>query len=199
MKRLQWLFYLYPVWWRRRYGDEAAAALEQTPWTWGVLIDLLLGAVDAWLHQRPPRRAVLQASWVTSPVLSLAQSKAHILGHNYVGTEHLLLGLMADRASIGAKALTMLDIGPEAVRAHVAQLVGDCGGASPCMVLTPPAKRVLGRVHREAARPEDNDLATASMLLALLDEGQGIAALVLRDLGVDPDSVRRQLTWLREE
>jgi hypothetical protein len=200
MKRLRWLFFLYPVWWRRHYGDEAMATLERTPWTWGVIPDLLLGAVDAWLHQWPPRREFRQGSWVTSPVLSLAQSEAHGLAHHYVGTEHLLLGLMADRASIGAEALAALDIEQEAVRARVVELIGlgSSSCASHCLGLTPRAKRVLERARREAARLDDGNLATASILLALLQENQGIAALVLSDLGADPHSVREQLTRLMD-
>ena len=199
MIRPRLLLLLYPPWWRRRYGDEALAILEEAPVGGRVALDLLRGALDAWLHQRPLLGGDGRFAEDARSVLAVAAAEAHKLGHGYLGTEHLLLGLLADPEAVGAKALADLGLTPEAVRERVTQIVGSgCGAPLWRRCVTPRAKRVLALARLEADRSGGGELGSEHLLLGLLREGEGVAAGVLAELGVDEDGVRGQLARLAD-
>ncbi len=124
----------------------------------------------------------------------LAQEEARRLGHNFIGTEHLLLGLIEDGEGVAAKALESLGISLEAVREKVRRIVGPGGtagtGSPP---FTPGAKKVLEFSLREALQLGHNYIGTEHILLGLVREGQGVAAQVLGESGADPARVRREV------
>ena len=191
MSRVRLLLLLYPSWWRRRYGDEAFAILEEVPLGRGAVLDLLRGALDAWLNQRPPLGG---DGRLAAGVVALAATEARNLGHSYLGTEHLLLGLLTESEGVAARALAGLGVTPEAVRDRVTRIVGSgCGSPPWCRCVTPRAKRVLDLARREADRGGRGELGGEHVLLGLIGEGEGIAAGVLAELGVDQDRVREQI------
>jgi hypothetical protein len=118
--------------------------------------------------------------------LELAQEEAQVLNHSFIGTEHILLGLIQEGEGLAAKALESLDISLGAVRAKVEETVGPAGvspaGSRP---FTPRAKKVLELSLREARQLGHNYIGTEHILLGLIREGEGAAAVVLKDLGVD--------------
>jgi ATP-dependent Clp protease ATP-binding subunit ClpA len=127
----------------------------------------------------------------------LAQDEARRLNHNYIGTEHLLLGLLRDGNGVAAKALTQLDVSLSAVRRQVEQQVGSGEiVAGTHIPFTPRAKKVLELALREATQLGHNYIGTEHLLLGLLREGEGVAAQVLVDLGADLDRVRQQVVQL---
>jgi prophage maintenance system killer protein len=121
----------------------------------------------------------------------LAQEEARLLRHNYIGTEHLLLGLLDEGEGIAAQALGSLGISLEAVRAQVEQIIGH-GQTTPVghIPFTPRAKKVLELSLREALQLGHNYVGTEHLLLGLLREGEGVAAQVLARLGADHARVR---------
>ena len=125
-------------------------------------------------------------------VLYLAQEEAKRLNFPYVGTEHLLLGLIREGEGVAARALQNLGIEFEKVRAMVEETVEKAQGpAPPEMTLTPRAKRVLELAIDEARRMGHNYVGTEHLLLGLIREGEGVAAQVLTSLGVDAEKVRQ--------
>jgi Clp amino terminal domain, pathogenicity island component len=130
-------------------------------------------------------------------VVVLAQDEARMLNHNYIGTEHLLLGLIHEGEGVAAKALTSLGISLEAVRHQVEEIIGQ-GPASPSghIPFTPRAKKVLELSLREALQLGHNYIGTEHILLGLLREGDGVAAQVLVGLGADLNRVRHQVIYL---
>jgi ATP-dependent Clp protease ATP-binding subunit ClpC len=124
-------------------------------------------------------------------VLMLAQEEARQLNHPYVGTEHILLGLIGEGEGVAAKALAGLGIQAEKVREMVLQSIGKGEGAPREMALTPRVKRVLELSVDEARRMGTNYVGTEHLLLGLIREGEGVAARVLAGLGVDQDKVRQ--------
>ena len=130
-------------------------------------------------------------------VVVLAQEEARLLNHDYIGTEHLLLGLSHENEGVAAKALTELGISLDAVRQQVEETIGKgtnpSGGHIP---VTPRAKKVLELSLREALQLNHNYIGTEHILLGLLREGEGIAARVLVKLGADLNRVRQQVTQL---
>jgi len=130
-------------------------------------------------------------------VVVLAQEEARLLNHNYVGTEHLLLGLIHEGQGVAAKALELLGIRLEAVRAQVEEIVGR-GQMAPTghIPFTPRAKKVLELSLREAKQLGHNYIGTEHILLGLLREGEGVAAQVLVRLGADLSRVRGQVIGL---
>ncbi len=125
-------------------------------------------------------------------VLFLAQEEAIRLGHPYVGTEHILLGLIREGQGVAAKALANLEIEAEKVRQMVEQLVGrGQGGGGKELTLTPRGKKVLELSVDEARRMGHNYVGTEHLLLGLIREGEGVAAQVLNGLGADLNRVRR--------
>jgi len=130
-------------------------------------------------------------------VVVLAQEEARHLNHNYIGTEHILLGLIQEGEGVAAKALTTLDISLEAVRGEVTQIVGR-GDEAPTghIPFTPRAKKVLELSLREALALGHNYIGTEHILLGLIREGQGVAAQVLVKLGASFDRVRQTVVQL---
>jgi ATP-dependent Clp protease ATP-binding subunit ClpC len=127
-------------------------------------------------------------------VVVLAQEEARMLNHNYIGTEHILLGLIREGAGVAAKALESLGMSLEAVRQQVEEIIGrGQRGPSGHIPFTPRAKTVLELSLREALRLGDNHIGTEHILLALTEEAEGGAAQVLARFGADPVSIRRQV------
>lgn len=127
----------------------------------------------------------------------LAQEEAQRLGNNYVGTEHLLLGIISEGESVAAKVLEALGINLQNVRTEVEGIVGKGtykGGAD--MAFTPRAKKVIELAFEEARTLGHNYIGTEHLLLGLVREGEGVAARVLSNLGVDPVKVREQISQL---
>ena len=127
----------------------------------------------------------------------LAQEEARLLNHSYIGTEHILLGLIHEGEGVAAKALESLNISLEAVRAQVEEIIGQ-GGSSPSghIPFTPRAKKVLELSLREALQLGHNYIGTEHILLGLIREGEGVAAQVLVKLGADLSRVRQQVIQL---
>src|SRR5450631_3802875 len=127
-------------------------------------------------------------------VVVLAQEEARMLNHNYIGTEHILLGLIHEGEGVAAKALESLGVSLEAVREKVEETIGLAGtaptGSPP---FTPRAKKVLELSLREALQLGHSYIGTEHMLLGLVREGEGVAATVLNDLGADMARVRTQV------
>ena len=130
-------------------------------------------------------------------VVVLAQEEARMLSHNYIGTEHILLGLIHEGDGIAAKALESLGISLEAVRAQVEEEIGQ-GQQAPTghIPFTPRAKKVLELSLREALQLGHNYIGTEHILLGLIREGEGVAAQVLQKLGADLNRVRQQVIQL---
>jgi ATP-dependent Clp protease ATP-binding subunit ClpC len=130
-------------------------------------------------------------------VLVLAQEEARLLNHSFIGTEHILLGLIHEGEGLAAKALESLGISLEAVRDKVEETIGPAGtaptGSPP---FTPRAKKVLELSLREALQLGHNYIGTEHMLLGLVREGEGVAAQVLVSLGADLSRVRQQVIQL---
>ena len=125
------------------------------------------------------------------------QEEARLQNHNYIGTEHLLLGLIHEDKGVAAKVLEALDITLEAVRLQVEQIVGH-GDQAPSghIPFTPRAMKVLEFSLREALQLGHNYIGTEHILLGLIREGEGVAAQVLVKLGADLSRVRQQVIQL---
>src|SRR3954452_12742867 len=130
-------------------------------------------------------------------VVVLAQEEARMLNHNYIGTEHILLGLIHEGEGVAAKALESLGISLEAVREQVQEIIGQ-GQQAPSgnIPFTPRAKKVLELSLREALQLGHNYIGPKHILLALIREGEGVAAQVLIKLGADLNRVRQQVIQL---
>jgi ATP-dependent Clp protease ATP-binding subunit ClpC len=127
----------------------------------------------------------------------LAQEEAQRLGNNYIGTEHILLGIISEGESLAAKVLESLGVNLSKVRQEVEAIVGRGGQTvQQEMVFTPRAKRVIELAFEEARQLNHNYIGTEHLLLGLIREGEGVAARVLTNLGVDPAKVRVQTTSL---
>jgi ATP-dependent Clp protease ATP-binding subunit ClpC len=124
-------------------------------------------------------------------VVVYAQEEARSLSHNYIGTEHLLLGLLREQEGLGARVLVSLDVSLDAVREQVARIIGQgdelLTGQIP---FTPRAKKVLELALREALSLGHNLVGTEHLLLGLVREGEGVASSILLDFGVTADAVR---------
>ena len=130
-------------------------------------------------------------------VVVLAQEEARMLNHNYIGTEHILLGLIHEGEGVAAKALESLGISLEGVRQQVEEIIGQ-GQQAPSghIPFTPRAKKVLELSLREALQLGHNYIGTEHILLGLIREGEGVAAQVLIKLGADLNRVRQQVLQL---
>ena len=130
-------------------------------------------------------------------VVVLAQEEARMLSHDYIGTEHILLGLIHEGEGVAARALESLGIGLETVRQEVEEIIGRGreapGGHIP---FTPRAKKVLELSLREALQLGHNYIGTEHILLGLIREGEGVAAQVLVRLGADLNRVRQEVISL---
>jgi ATP-dependent Clp protease ATP-binding subunit ClpC len=130
-------------------------------------------------------------------VVVLSQDEARRLNHHYIGTEHILLGLLHEADGTAAQALESLDVSLDAVRQQVEQIVGR-GKLAPSghIPFTPRAKKVLELSLRESLQLGDDGIGTEHLLLGLLREGDGVAAQVLVGLGCDLNRVRLQVIRL---
>jgi len=130
-------------------------------------------------------------------VVVLAQEEARMLNHNYIGTEHILLGLIHEGEGVAAKALESLGISLDAVRQQAEDIIGK-GQQAPSghIPFTPRAKKVLELSLREALQLGHNYIGTEHILLGLIREGEGVAAQVLIKLGADLNRVRQQVLQL---
>jgi ATP-dependent Clp protease ATP-binding subunit ClpA len=127
-------------------------------------------------------------------VVVLAQEEARMLNHNYIGTEHILLGLIHEGEGVAAKAMESLGISLEAVRQQVEEIIGQ-GQQAPSghIPFTPRAKKVLELSLREALQLGHNYIGTEHILLGLIHEGEGVAAKSLESLGISLEGVRSQV------
>lgn len=130
-------------------------------------------------------------------VVVLAQEEVRMLNHNYIGTEHLLLGLIHEGEGVACKALEALGVSLEGVRDQVEEIIGQ-GAQSPqgFLPFTPRAKKVLEFSLREALQLGHNYIGTEHILLGLIREGQGVAAQVLVKLGCELTRVRQEVVIL---
>ena len=130
-------------------------------------------------------------------VVVLAQEEARMLNHNYIGTEHILLGLIHEGEGIASKALESMGISLDSVRTQVTEIIGE-GQQAPSghIPFTPRAKKVLELSLREALQLGHSYIGTEHILLGLIREGEGVAAQVLTKLGADLNRVRQQVIQL---
>src|SRR5918911_4677032 len=128
-------------------------------------------------------------------VLTFAQEEAQRLNHNYIGTEHILLGLIREEEGLAAKVLRELGLDQSRVRQVIEEIVGR-GQAAPGtrLSLTPRTKRVIELAVDEARRMGHHYIGTEHLLLGLIREGDGLAVNVLKDLGINLDAIRTQTT-----
>lgn len=128
-------------------------------------------------------------------VIVLSQEEARRLGHTVVGTEHILLGLIAEGEDVAARALLSLGISIDQVRGEIERIIGSSGQPTEGQIgFTPRSKRVLELAFDEARRLGHTYIGTEHLLLGLIREGEGVAAQVLQNLGADLDRVRSQVT-----
>jgi ATP-dependent Clp protease ATP-binding subunit ClpC len=127
----------------------------------------------------------------------LAQEEARMLSHNHIGTEHILLGLLADRESVAARTLQSLDVTLEAAREQVKEIIGE-GQQAPTghIPFTPRAKKVLELSLREALSLGSETIGTEHLLLGLVTEGDGVGAQILERLGAYAHTVREKVIEL---
>jgi ATP-dependent Clp protease ATP-binding subunit ClpC len=124
----------------------------------------------------------------------LAQEEARMLNHNYIGTEHILLGLIHEGEGVAARVLASMHVSLAAVRRQVEEIVGEGPAATAGHIpFTPRAKKVLELSLREALQLGHNYIGTEHILLGLIREGEGVAAQVLQKLGADLQATRREV------
>jgi ATP-dependent Clp protease ATP-binding subunit ClpC len=132
-------------------------------------------------------------------VVVLAQEESRLLGHNYIGTEHLLLGLLAEQEGVAARALESLNVTLTAAREQVIEIIGpgqqQQHGHIP---FTPRAKKILELSLREALNTGSEVIDTQHLLLGLIDEGDGVGAQILQRLGATTQAVREAVTTLAD-
>jgi ATP-dependent Clp protease ATP-binding subunit ClpC len=128
-------------------------------------------------------------------VVVLAQDEARALRHNYIGTEHILLGLLREEEGLAARVLESLDITVEEVRAQVARIIGpgDEPIVSGQIPFTPRAKKVLELSLREALSLKHSYIGTEHILLGLVRENEGVAARILLDFDADAEKIRNEI------
>src|SRR3954447_15826811 len=147
---------------------------------------LLLGKGGRGLFERFTERA--------RQVVVLAQDEARALKHNYIGTEHILLGLLREEEGLAARVLESLDITVEEVRAQVARIVGQGDEVTTGQIpFTPRAKKVLELALREALSLGHNYIGTEHILLGLVRENEGVAARILLDFDADAEKIRNEI------
>jgi ATP-dependent Clp protease ATP-binding subunit ClpA len=132
-------------------------------------------------------------------VVVLAQEEARLLGHGYIGTEHILLGLLAEGEGLAFQALASLGISLDAAREQVAEIIGE-GAVQPSghIPFTPRSKKVLELSLREALQLGDSYIGTEHILLGLAREGEGVGAQVMDRLGAGKDRVLAQVLLIRQ-
>jgi hypothetical protein len=189
-----------------RVAAGAAGVDEVTAWLYGYRAETgewsVLGRVGRARLRRVRRKQERGAMFErftnrARRAVVLAQEEARLLNHNYIGTEHLLLGLIHEGEGVAAKALESLDVSLEAVRREVEEIIGQ-GQSAPTghIPFTPRAKKVLELSLREARKLHCNYIGTEHILLGLVREGEGVAAQILVKLGADLPRVRQQVVQL---
>jgi ATP-dependent Clp protease ATP-binding subunit ClpC len=129
--------------------------------------------------------------------IAAAQDEARLLGHNYIGTEHILLGLAHAGEGAAAAVLDSCGMNLAAVRRQVEEIIGRGKQASSGRIpFTPPARQAVELSLREALQHGDNFIGTEHILLALIRQGDGVAVQVMRALGAEPGELRRQVLRL---
>jgi ATP-dependent Clp protease ATP-binding subunit ClpC len=124
-------------------------------------------------------------------VVVFAQEEARLLKHNYIGTEHILLGLLRVEEGLAARVLESLDVRTEEVRAQVARIVGQGDEVTSGQIpFTPRAKKVLELALGEARSLGHNHIGTEHVLLGIVRENEGVASRILLDLGADAETIR---------
>jgi hypothetical protein len=211
----RWLLWLYPAAWRARYAEEFLALLETQPAGPGLVVDVVLNAVDARLHPQIARssvaatvgglvhgrsKALERFTGRSLNVLQLADQEAAELGHPFIGTEHLLLGLLGEPKGVATHVLRQLKVDPHDVRAAVqASISSPPHPAAPVRGLTPAAKKAIHLSAEEAQRMQHRFVGTEHILLGLMRQRHGIAAQVLAELsGVDLAEFRRRVAHALE-
>jgi ATP-dependent Clp protease ATP-binding subunit ClpC len=127
-------------------------------------------------------------------VAVLAQEEARTLKHNYIGTEHILLGLLREEEGLAARVLMSLDITAERVQARVAEIVGSGEEVTSGQIpYTPRAKKVLELALREALSRSHNYIGTEHILLGLVRENEGVASRILLDYDADAEKIREEV------
>src|SRR5438067_2205671 len=127
-------------------------------------------------------------------VVVLGQDQARHHKHNYIGTEHLLLGLLREEEGLAARVLESLDITVEEVRAQVARIIGEGDEVTTGQIpFTPRAKKVLELALRESVSLGHNHIGTEHVLLGIVRENDGVAARILLDFGADAEKVRNEV------
>lgn len=146
-------------------------------------------------EQRASRRGFFSRfTTAAREVITVAQEEARQLGHDLVGTEHLLLALLRDTEARSARALRAVGIEAETVRDRVVEITGRTDDASnDAPPFAPQAKKVLELALREGLRSEKKEVEPEHILLGVLKEGEDVGAEVLRSLGATPDAVRQAL------
>src|SRR6202789_4671165 len=130
-------------------------------------------------------------------VIMLAQEEARRLGHNFVGTEQILLGLIGEETGVAGKAIKSMGVHFKDARVEVEKIIGRGSGFVAVEIpFTPRAKRVLELSWDEARQLGHNYIGTEHLLLGLVREGEGVAARALENLGVDPSKIRGEITKL---
>jgi ATP-dependent Clp protease ATP-binding subunit ClpC len=130
-------------------------------------------------------------------VVVLAQDEARGLRHNYIGTEHILLGLLREEEGLAARVLESLSITAEEVRMQVARTVGQSDEVTTGQIpFTPRAKKVLELSLREALALGHNYIGTEHVLLGLVRENQGVAARILLDFDADAEKIRNEVVGM---
>jgi Clp amino terminal domain, pathogenicity island component len=193
---VKWLLWLYPRRWRRRYGDEFLAVLEERGFSVTALLDILRGALDAWLHPElvavpapvggsanPSRRRDRFDKFTrrSRTVLDLAAREAERLGHQQITTENLLLGMLLEGEGVAARVLAERGVQIDEVRKL---LLGSLESVPPAdrqrVGLSQDAKRAIELSVAEANRLRHHYVGTEHLLLGLVAEGHGTAADILR-------------------
>ncbi|CAN1790539.1 Chaperone protein ClpC, chloroplastic [Linum perenne] len=160
-------------------------------------------AISSSTRQRRGKRFVARAMFErftekAIKVIMLAQEEARRLGHNFVGTEQILLGLIGEGTGIAAKVLKSMGINLKDARVEVEKIIGRGSGFVAVEIpFTPRAKRVLELSLEEARQLGHNYIGSEHLLLGLLREGEGVAARVLENLGADPSNIRTQASVIR--
>ena len=133
-------------------------------------------------------------------VVVLAQEEARLLGHQYIGTEHLLLGLVHETDSVAGEALSSAGVSLEAVRQRVLDVVGEGGGTPSGQIpFTPSAKIALEVALNLATRMGDDHVGTEHLVLSVLRQRDGVAAQIVADLGIDASTVEQHIVDARTE
>ena len=203
---MRWLLRLYPAAWRQRYGEEFLSLLETERHGLRLYVDVVLGAIDAWLRpqlERTSRVAVAggrprrirdrfdRFTPASRSALKLADMEAHLLRHGYIGAEHLLLGLLHEPDSIASQVLQNLGVRLDDARAEVDARSAKEPARTQLRGLTAEAKQVIELSVAESNHLRDGYVGTEHMLLGLMSPEEGVAADIVAKLaGVTVDEAR---------